>query len=119
MELLLGIILVFCILNLLFLVAIGAFLVRFRDRINNIFSDLIQAMEVMWGSMPVTPTQTEAQAERPKTWDEKYEKELESMSRRLREEESGLKDLERQGLSWGAPPALNPQNAEGLNIKDR
>ena len=117
MEILLGVLIVFSLLQLFVTLAIGVFLVRFRDRTNKIFSDLIEAMEIMWGAVPVAPTAT-PNDNRPKTWDEKYEEELEAMSRRLREQ-SGLKDLPDQGVSWGTPPALNTQNAEGLTITDR
>jgi hypothetical protein len=104
------------LLNLIVLVVIGAFLVRFRDRTNNIFADLIQAMEVMWGAVPVAPT-SEPTETRPKTWDEKYEEELDAMTRRLRAD-SGLVNLPDPGLSWGAPPAPNAQNEAGMSVKD-
>lgn len=107
---------VISVLNLIFLAAIGLFLVRFRDRVNNIFADLIEALEVMWGAVPV-PAAPESEPERPKTWDEKYEEELESITRRLRGD-SGLRDLPNPVLSWGEPPALNTQNTDGLSIKD-
>ena len=101
--------------NLVFLFAISLFLVRFRDRVNNIFADLIEALEVMWGAVPTAAPEVEP--ERPKTWDEKYEEELESITRRLRGD-SGLRDLPDPVLSWGEPPALNLQNTDGLSIKD-
>jgi len=117
MELILLICLtVISFLNLIFLAAIGLFLVRFRDRVNNVFTDLIEALEVMWGAMPAAPI-PEPDVERLKTWDEKYEEELEAMTRRLRSD-SGLKDLSDPVLSWGEPPALNVQNIDGLSIKD-
>jgi hypothetical protein len=117
MELILLICLtVISFVNLVFLFAISLFLVRFRDRVNNIFADLIEALEVMWGAVP-TAAPPEAEPERPKTWDEKYEEELESITRRLRGD-SGLRDLPDPVLSWGEPPALNLQNTDGLSIKD-
>ena len=115
MELILLIVL--CVLgffNLIALIAIGAFLVRFRDRTNGILSDFLGAMGEL---PPPAPTVTENK-DRPKTWDEKYEEELEAMQRRLRAE-SGLVNLPDPGLSWGQPPALNPQNTEGLTIQDK
>ena len=115
---LLSVLIVISTVNLLCLIAIGAFLVRFRDRTNNIFADLIQAMEVMWGAVPLIPTLDQPDSTRPKTWDEKYEEELEAMTRRI-QASSGLRDLPDPTLSWGAPPAPNPQNTEGLTIKDR
>jgi hypothetical protein len=114
---LLCIVLGLTVINLLCLIVIGAFLVQFRDRNNKIFSDMIEAMEVMWGATPVVPT-AEPNDNRPKTWDEKYEEELDAMTKRLRQD-SGLVSLPDPGLSWGTPPALNPQNAEGLTIKDK
>jgi hypothetical protein len=108
--------LILSFLNFLLLIAISVFLVRFRDRVNNLFKDLIEAMEVMWGAIPVAPV-TEQDSDRPKTWDEKYEEELEAMTRRLRAD-SGLSDLPDPVLSWGEPPAINLQNTDGLLIKD-
>ena len=108
--------LILSIFNCLLLIAISVFLVRFRDRVNNLFRDLIEAMEVMWGAIPVAPAM-EPDIDRPKTWDEKYEEELEAMTRRLRAD-SGLKDLSDPVLSWGEPPAINTQNTDGLLIKD-
>lgn len=104
------------VINLICLVAIGAFLVRFRTRTNNIFADLIQALEVMWGAVPIAPT-SEATDNRPKTWDEKYEEELDAMTRRLRAD-SGLVSLPDPSLSWGEPPARNTQNEAGMSVKD-
>jgi hypothetical protein len=98
------------------LVVIGGFLVRFRDRTNKIFADLIEAMEVIWGAVPVAPA-TEPNEARPKTWDEKYEEELDAMTRRLRAD-SGLVNLPDPGLSWGEPPARNVQNEAGMSVKD-
>lgn len=107
---------VISLFNFLLLITIGLFLVRFRGRVNNLFKELIEAMEVMWGAIPFTPT-IEQDVDRPKTWDEKYEDELEEMTRRLRAN-SGLKDLPDPVLSWGEPPAINLQNTDGLLIKD-
>lgn len=106
--------LIVSVLNLIVLVGIAAFLVRFRDRINGIFGDLFNVM----GEMPPVPTVADTTKPRPKTWDEKYEEELEALQRRLRSD-SGLQDLPEPKLSWGEPPAPNPANTEGLTIKDR
>lgn len=113
---LLCILIVISLLNSIVLIGIGAFLVRFRNRTNNIFADLIEAMQLMWGATPPTPT-TEPNDNRPKTWDEKYEEELEAMTRRLRTD-SGLVSLPDPGLSWGEPPARNVQSSEGLAVRD-
>lgn len=116
MEYLLIALFALSLLNSIILIFIGLFLVRFRDRVNNIFVDLIEAMEVIWGAVPVVQS-TEPTVERAKTWDEKYEEELESITRRLRTD-SGLKDLPDPVLSWGEPPAMNSQNTDGLSIKN-
>lgn len=102
------------IINLVIVIAIGRFIVLFRDRVDSIISDLIKAMEFMWGAIPIETT-SETTVDRAKTWDEKYEEELEAMNRRL---QSGLDDLPSPVLSWGSPPAMNPQKADGLSIKD-
>ena len=52
-----------------------------------------------------------------KTWDQKYEEELEMIQRRIRQV-SGLTDL-RENNSYNAPPAPNSQAAENLKIVDR
>lgn len=112
-NILMIILLILMVTNLIFLFVFGAFLVRTRDRINSIFSDLIEAMETMWGAIPVESKENEI-----KTWDQKYEEEMENIQKRLRGD-SGLKDLAEPGLSWGEPPSLNQKNTEGLIIKDR
>lgn len=108
---------VMSLLNLILFIAIGLFLVRFRDRVNNIFSDLIEALEIMWASVPTQVAPEQPEVERPKTWDEKYEEELKAITQRLRGD-SGLRDLPDPVLSWGEPPALNTKNIDGLSIKD-
>jgi len=103
-------------INLVFVFAIGIFLVKFRDRVNDVFRDLIQAMEIMWGAVP-NDSSFDPNIERSKTWDEKYEEELESINKRLRAD-SGLKDLSDPVLSWGEPPSINIKNVDGLSIKN-
>lgn len=105
---------IICIINLVFIFAVGLFLVKFRDRVNAVFGDLIQAMEIMWGAIPDAES---FEPEISKTWDQKYEEELESINKRLRAD-SGLKDLSDPGLSWGEPPSVNIKNADGLSIKN-
>lgn len=94
------------------LFAIGTFLVRFQDQNKKMFLDLIEVTLSENNIVPPQPSKVS------KTWDEKYEEELDAMKRRLRAD-SGLLDLEKQNLSWGVPPALNPQNAKGLTIDDK
>lgn len=115
MEILLGVLVFLSIINIGFLVVIGSFIVRFRERVNGLFSDMVKAMSD-FAEVPVATV--EPVANRPKTWDEKYEVELDNIQRRLRAD-SGLSDLPAPGVSWGEPPALNNQNTQGLTIKDR
>jgi len=104
------------VLNLILLIVIGTFLVRFRQSVLNLFGDFAELLEQLFGTI-ATPT-VEDNSDRNKTWDEKYEEELEMAMIRLKKD-SGLQDLPmNQELSWGSPPALNPDNAKGLTIKD-
>lgn len=102
------------VLNLIVLIGIGAFLVSLRDRINAIFSDII----TLFAENSPPELSFTKEAERPKTWDEKYEEELEALQRRLRGD-SGLLNLPDPGVSWGEPPAMNNANAQGLNIQNK
>jgi len=116
MNILLAVLIFLSAVNLLLLVAIGIFLVQFRRSVINLFGDFADLLEQLFGTIP-TPT-VEIPTDRNKTWDEKYEEELEMAARR-RKEDSGLQDLPmNQELSWGAPPALNPEKAKGLTIMD-
>jgi hypothetical protein len=110
-NILLAILIFLSVINLFAIVGIGAFLVKFKDRVNGMFLDTIDAFETIYN--PISPTV----GKKFKTWDEKYEEELEMTRRRIRSE-SSLQDLPDPTLSWGAPPALTP-NAEGLIIKDK
>lgn len=107
-------IVVLFVLNFILIFFIGAFLVGFRDRVNDMFAELIQAVESSIKDSP-SPLLFENQ-EKTKTWDEKYEEELESISRRLRTD-LGLQDLARSTVSYAEPPAPNIQSREGLTIK--
>jgi hypothetical protein len=104
------------LINSIILVVIGANVVRNRTQTDSRFADLLDAMETMWEGVPPAPS-NEANDSRPKTWDEKYEEELEAMTRRLRVE-SGLVNLPEPGVSWGEPPARNTQNETGMSVKD-
>ena len=99
------------------LLAIGVFLVRFRDRFNRMFYDLIETIGVLEESPSAPIVPVDSDVDRFKTWDEKYEEEIEAISKRLRQN-SGLADLPSPVLSWGEPPAVNLKNQEGLSIKD-
>lgn len=116
MELiLLSVLAVAAILNLILLFNIGLFLVRFRERVNLMFSDALEAMSVVYGAIP--EQSPEPIISKAKTWDEKYEEELEMVAKRIKEN-SGLKDLSDTSVSWGAPPAPNGANSQDLIIKD-
>jgi hypothetical protein len=108
MNFLVGILLFFTLLNTILLIVIGAFLVKFRERVNGLFSNFIDVQEELMLPVPSVEAQ-----ERKKTWDEKYEEELDALARRMRAE-SGLKDLPDPVATWGEPPAPNPDNQEGL-----
>lgn len=104
--------LILTILNTILMFGLVLFIVRFRDRMNDIFSDIINALEISFGAIPSMNKQ-----DSPKTWDEKYEEDLERLAQ-LRKQNSGLTDLTESGLSWGSPPAFNTANAKDLIIKD-
>ena len=106
---LLYLILICCFLNLAMLVVVGAFLVQFRERVNVIFGDLIDAIETL---MQKNFSSSEKKFY-PKTWDEKYEYELNLASSRM---SSNLQDLPDPTISWGNPP--KPVSQEGLVIKN-
>jgi len=76
-----------CVLNLVLLFFLGVFVVRSHEQIRGMIGGLA---EMAFGEAPVAPSQLVK--ERPKTWDQKYEEELEAMQRRIREA-SGLIDL--------------------------
>lgn len=114
-NILLSVLIFLATVNLIVLFVIGAFLVQFRRNIVSMFGDFADLLEQLFGTIPTPTVETN---DRNKTWDEKYEEELEMAARRLKEN-SGLQDLPMsQELSWGAPPALNPVNAKGLTIQD-
>lgn len=78
------------------------------------FKDFLNLQGELFSTIPTAPV--ESKVNRQKTWDEKYEDELEFRQHRIKED-SGLKDLAASKLSWGAPPTPNPQ--DGLTIEDR
>ena len=86
-------ILIFCVLNLIVLFFIGLHLIQFKERVIGILSDLIDFQEK---ELPASPLSLEKNE--PKTWDEKYEKELEVLYNRIRSN-SGLKEVP---VGWGS-----------------
>lgn len=73
------------VLNFSLLIVIGAFLVRFRERVNALLGYLIDVTEVTMKEEPYVPPQMSL-----KTWDEKYEEELNAALKRM---SSNLLDL--------------------------
>lgn len=87
-------------------------MVRSMDRMASMIGDLAQIMAQPFAAeAPIAPDN------QIKTWDQKYEEELEMVQRRLRSV-SGLADLS-ENASYNAPPAPNPQAAEGMRVVDR
>lgn len=111
-NILLGILIFLSLVNLIGIIGIGAFLVKFKDRVNGMFVDTIDAFETIY-----TPVTQITKTNKSKTWDEKYEEELEMTRRRIRNE-SALQDLPDPTISWGSPPAVTP-NAEGLIVQNK
>jgi hypothetical protein len=95
--------------NLICIFVLGAFIVKFRERLDGIFSDLLEMAETMWGAIPASQPVV---ASKLKTWDQKYEEELENIQRRLRGD-SGLLDLPTPGgLSSGEIPKSKANPSE-------
>lgn len=80
--------------NITLMFFIGVYLVRMNDRINKMMIELIEIISSFDSSVPNVDV-------KQKTWDEKYEDELENISRRFRQN-SGLLDLP-SGRSYDAP----------------
>ncbi len=72
--------------NLVLLFFMGAFIVRMNDKFTQMFSDLIK----IYSDSPVEPPENDQI--RSKSWDEKYEEDIESITKRIRIQ-SGLSDL--------------------------
>ena len=114
-EILLCVSLILNFISIFIMIFLGAFLVRFRDRVNQMFSDFLAVLNEPF-SNEAPPANNEADQE-PRTWDEKYERELEAIQKRLRAE-INLINLPDPGVSYGQPPAPNPSNLKDLNVKD-
>lgn len=74
------------LINLMLLFFMGAFIVRMNDKFTQMFSELIKIYSVVPTDLP------ENDQIRPKSWDEKYEEDIESIAKRIRTQ-SGLSDL--------------------------
>jgi hypothetical protein len=74
---------------------IGVYVVRMNERINKMITELVEIISGMDSSSP--PVVDAKQ----KTWDQKYEDELEQITKRMRQA-SGLLDLP-SGRSYDAP----------------
>ena len=72
--------LVLIIINLILTFYIGAFLVRFRRDLTEVISSLLEIT-----SEPLEKKQPEENS--PKTWDQKYEEEIQEASRRLAQQQ--------------------------------
>jgi len=81
---------VISLINLIFIFFVGLFLVNFRDRVEKIFSDFFNLMEevLLENNSIVPPAEDEFKI---KTWDQKFEEELDFHNRRVRVD-SGLKN---------------------------
>lgn len=101
--------------SLVLLFFIASFLVKMKDRHDQFFSDMV--MMISGFEPPELPVVVQEE-KKPKTWDEKYEEELEAQQRRMRGE-SGLSDLPPPKATFGEAPAANVQAQEGLIFRDR
>lgn len=104
-------ILILGFLNLILLFFLGTFLVRMNERINSILSELIDAIGSSITTVP--PQDSDLQQ---KTWDQKFEEEIEAATRRMRAA-SNLTDLP-VGASYEAQNSLNKKANDGLIIRD-
>lgn len=98
-------------LNFILTFFLAVYMVRSGERTSSMIGDLAN-MVMMEPVGPPEPAQTE---NRPLTWDEKWEQELEIAQRRLRQN-TNLADLG-TGPTYSIPPVTPP--SEGLKIVDR
>lgn len=87
-NILLSIVIFLLIVNLTLYFFLSVYIVRMNNRFDSLISELIQLISLN-DSEPVVPP---APVNKPKTWDEKYEMEIEMTSRRMRQD-SGLADI--------------------------
>lgn len=100
------------IINLLLFYFVGTYIVRMNERFSQIMNDLINVLSEQNSLVPNSNVENNS-----KSWDQKYEEELDAFAARMRSD-AGLVDIERTA-SYNAPPAPNRRNSEGLTIKDR
>ena len=84
-DILLYLILFIVLSNTILMFFLGVYLVRMNERFNQMIQDLVEIISGMDSTIPITDVKS-------KTWDQKYEDELEEISRRMRQG-SGLLDL--------------------------
>lgn len=83
-NILLAILTILGLANFLILVYLAGFLVRLRGFVSDV------AEIVMSGVLPTsTPTEEPNMDVKPKTWDQKYEEELEMIQRQIQKEKDG------------------------------
>lgn len=87
-NILLSIVLILALANLVLYFFLSVFIVRMNERFNSLISELIQLIASMDSVTTIPPVSEN----KPRTWDEKYEMELEMISRRMRQN-SGLSDI--------------------------
>jgi len=83
-----------CFLNFVILIFMAAFIVRLRGFVSEVVSLILQEMP---STEELVPNENiDVKPIKPKTWDQKFEEELDMIQRRIREErgDSGLVNLE-------------------------
>jgi hypothetical protein len=98
-------------LNFILTFFLGVFVVRSAERTSSMIGDLANMVMIE----PVAQPQPTPNEPRPRTWDEKYEDELDAFQRRLRQS-TNLADLD-TGPALAIPPATPP--TQGMTIVDR
>lgn len=84
-------ILALLVINTIIMIYIGGFVVRMRDDQKEFFSDLVDLFGNMRLPEEAKKLPIKTMATMTKTWDQKYEEELDMLSRRNRQD-SGLVD---------------------------
>ena len=84
-------ILVFLVIKTIIMIYIGGFVVRMRDDQKEFFSDLVDLFGNMRLPEEAKKLPIKSMVATTKTWDQKYEEELDMLSRRSRQD-SGLVD---------------------------
>ena len=94
--------------NLLLLYFLGTYLVRMNDSLRRMFADLVDAL----GRETTIP-----QDEMAKSWDQKYEEELEAFAKRMRYD-SGLLDIDGKSV-YNSSNGSSRREADGLTPKEK